>query len=368
MRGLINYKIIVIVLMFLFSNQLIIAENNHGNNKEENNKSEKFDPGTFIIHHVLDAYSWHIIGNIEIPLPIIIYNNNNKCIDVFLSNKLTGHGHETPSYKNYIIDHKTMSIASLNDNGIIDNNLTKNIYDFSITKNVLALFFSLLLMIFIFLQVAKSYINRKNKAPKGIQSLLEPIIIFIRDDIAKVAIGEKKHEKFLPYLLMIFFFIFINNLMGLIPFFPGGANLTGNITVTLALALFTFLITTFSGTKLYWGHIFNTPGVPWWLKLPIPLMPLVEFMGILIKPFVLMVRLFANITAGHIIALGFFSLIFIFGKNGTDVGAGVGASALSVTFTVFMTVLELLVAFIQAFVFTLLSALYFGSAVEEHHH
>jgi F-type H+-transporting ATPase subunit a len=154
-------------------------------------------------------------------------------------------------------------------------------------------------------------------------------------------------------------------MMGLIPIFPGGANVTGNIAVTLVLAVFTFLITTFSGNKNYWKHIFNSPGVPWWLKLPIPLMPVVEIVGILTKPFVLMVRLFANMAAGHIIALGFFSLIFIFGQM-TPV-AGYGVSVLSIAFTIFMTMLEFLVAFIQAFVFTLLASIYFGMATEEHH-
>jgi F-type H+-transporting ATPase subunit a len=170
----------------------------------------------------------------------------------------------------------------------------------------------------------------------------------------------------MPYLLTIFFFIFINNLLGLIPFFPGGANLTGNIAVTLVLAIFTFIITTISGNKHYWKEIYNAPGVPWWLKIPIPLMPIVEIVGLITKPFVLMVRLFANITAGHIIALGFVSLIFIFGDK-VGVGAGYGFSVISIIFYVFMGLLELLVAFIQAYVFTLLSSLYFGMASAEHH-
>jgi F-type H+-transporting ATPase subunit a len=169
----------------------------------------------------------------------------------------------------------------------------------------------------------------------------------------------------MPFLLTVFFFIFFNNLLGLIPIFPGGANVTGNIAVTMVLALFTFVITTFSGNKAYWKHVINAPGVPWWLKFPVPLMPIVEIMGLFTKPFVLMVRLFANISAGHIIILGFMSLIFIFGN--ITPAAGFGASVISVAFGIFMSLLELLVAFIQAFVFTLLSALYFGMATEEHH-
>jgi F-type H+-transporting ATPase subunit a len=171
----------------------------------------------------------------------------------------------------------------------------------------------------------------------------------------------------MPFLLSLFFFIFFNNLLGLIPFFPGGANLTGNIAITMILALFTFIITSFSGTKNYWIHMFNTPGVPWWLKIPIPLMPIVEIIGVFTKPFVLMVRLFANILAGHIIVLGFMSLIFIFGSINIFIGYGV--SIVSVGFSIFMGLLELLVAFLQAYVFTLLSALYFGMAnVSEHEH
>jgi F-type H+-transporting ATPase subunit a len=240
------------------------------------------------------------------------------------------------------------------------------IIDLSITKTVLAIFVSGALLLLIFISVAKSYRKNEGKAPSGLQSLIEPIIIFVRDDIAKAAIGEKKYEKYLPYLLTVFFFIFINNLMGLIPIFPFGANVTGNLAVTGIMALFTFIITTFSANKNYWKHIYNAPGVPWWLKFPIPLMPVVELMGVFTKPFVLMVRLFANISAGHIIILGFMSLIFIFGNIKGMMGAAI--APVSVAFGIFMGFLELLVAFIQAYVFTLLSALYFGMAMEEHDH
>jgi F-type H+-transporting ATPase subunit a len=230
-------------------------------------------------------------------------------------------------------------------------------YDISITKNVASLFLSVVLLFVVFLSVAKRYKQDPLQAPRGIQSVFEPIIMFIRDEIARPNIGEKKYERFMPYLLTVFFFIWFNNLMGLT---PGAANLTGNIAVTMTLALFTFVITIFSGTKDYWTHIFNTPGVPWWLKIPIPIMPAVEFIGMLTKPFSLMVRLFANITAGHIIILSLIALVFIF--------ESVLIGPVSVVFGLFMNFLELLVAFIQAFVFTLLSAIYFGMAVEEHEH
>jgi ATP synthase F0 subcomplex A subunit len=206
-------------------------------------------------------------------------------------------------------------------------------FDISMTKNVVAMLISMIFLMWIFISVAKAYTRRKGQAPKGIQSLMEPLILFVRDEIAKPAIGEKKYEKYMPFLLTIFFFIWLNNLMGLVPFIPGGANVTGNITITMVLALFTFIITTFSGNKNYWVHIFNTPGVPWWLKFPVPLMPLVELMGVFTKPFVLMVRLFANITAGHMIVLAFVSLIFIFGQISPMLGYG--TSVISVLFVIF---------------------------------
>ena len=206
----------------------------------------------------------------------------------------------------------------------------------------------------------------KNKTPKGITiAVVEPFIIFVRDDIAMPNIG-KSYSRYMPFLLTVFFFIWIGNMLGLIPIIPFGANLTGNIAVTMTLALCTFIISMAISKKAYWIHVFNTPGVPWWLKFPVPLMPVVEFLGVFIKPFVLTLRLFANMTAGHIIPLAFISLIFIFGEKGIAVGYGV--SVVSVAISVFMKVLELLVCFLQAYVFTLLSAMYFGMAAEEHIH
>jgi F-type H+-transporting ATPase subunit a len=240
------------------------------------------------------------------------------------------------------------------------------VYDFSFTKTVLAIFLSGFFLILIFVSVANRYKRNPNVAPHGLQNLLEPLILFIRDDVAKSSIGEKKYERYLPYLLTIFFFILFNNLVGIIPIFPGGANVTGNIAVTGVMAVFTLIITTISGNRHYWIDIINTPGVPWWLKLPVPLMPIVEIIGIITKPFVLMIRLFANMTAGHIIILSFISIIFIFGQMSSALGLGVGIPTL--LFMIFMDLLELLVAFIQAYVFTLLSALYFGLATIEPHH
>jgi F-type H+-transporting ATPase subunit a len=353
-------------LIFLIFSQKIFSQHQEktGNHSIETEHQKEFNPGEMIMGHVGDEYGWHIATfgetHISIPLPIIVYSNYSGFF-FFMSSEFQ-HGHST--YKNF-------KIAEGNDNPnkgkvveLIDGKEIRP-YDISITKNTLSLFFSIIIILWIFISVANAYKKREGQAPKGFQSLLEPLILFIRDDIAKASLGHK-YMKFTPYLLSIFFFIFINNLMGLVPFFPGGANLTGNIAVTLVLALFTFVITTINGNKNYWTHMVNTPGVPWWLKLPIPLMPFVEILGMFIKPFVLMVRLFANISAGHIVALGFFSLIFIFGNMG-GAAAGYGGAVFSVAFTIFLTLLELLVAFIQAYVFTLLSALYFGMATEEHH-
>ncbi len=323
---------------------------------------EQFNAGDMIIEHITDSYEWHIINigetHISIPLPVIFYDEGEW--HFFMSSAF----HHADDHHGYFISHNNFNagkIVRLDNEG----NEIRPVLDISITKNVLAIFMSIFFMMFVFISVANSYKKRKGKAPKGLQSFVEPIILFVRDDIAKAAIGEKKYEKYLPFLLTVFFFILLNNLLGLIPFFPGGANITGNIGVTGVLALFTFIITSFSGNKAYWMHIVNAPGVPWWLKIPIPLMPIVEIMGVFTKPFVLMVRLFANITAGHIIILGFISLIFIFGN--ISEGLGYGVSIVSVGFSIFMGILELLVAFIQAYVFTLLSALYFGMATEEHH-
>ena len=217
--------------------------------------------------------------------------------------------------------------------------------DLSITKNVFSLLFGSALMCWIFISVASTYRRRSGKSPKGLQSLIEPLIIFVRDDIAKTSIGPK-YLRYMPFLLTVFFFIWINNLLGLIPFIPGGANLTGSISVTLVLAALTFIITLISSNGHYWRHIFAMPGVP--VGVLFILTP-IEILGLFLRPFVLMVRLFANITAGHIIAMAFYSLIFIFGEM--NAGAGFGVSIVSLAFTIFMFVMELLVAFLQAYVF-----------------
>ena len=221
-----------------------------------------------------------------------------------------------------------------------------------------------LLFAFAFFSIAKAYKTRDNMAPKGLQSFMEPIFLFIQDEVAKPFLGPK-WEKFLPLLLSLFFFILGLNLFGQIPFF-GGSNVTGNLGVTAVLALITFIVVTINGNKNYWSHIVWMPGVPAIIKVLI-LTP-VEILGMFIKPFTLMLRLFANITAGHIVVMAFVGLIFMFGKLGESLGGGIVGAAVSIPLTIFIMAIELLVAFIQAYVFTLLTASYIGAATEEHHH
>ncbi len=328
---------------------------------ETHAESGKFDAGKLITEHIGDSYGWHMWGEghnaVAIPLPVILYSD--KGLDIFMSSAFH-HGAEDVVAKNtYRLEENHIKVV---ENGVVNEEATEKLTDLSITKNVMSLLVSAFLLLWIFLSVAKSYKNRVGMAPKGLQSFIEPLIIFVRDDVAKTSIGPK-YEKFMPYLLTVFFFIFVNNLMGLIPVFPGGAYLTGNIAICAVLACFTLIIIFANSNAHYWRHIFAMPGVPAWVLI---ILTPIELLGVVLRPFVLMIRLFANITAGHIIALAFFSLIFIFGEMST--GAGLGVAVLSVAFTVFMGFMELLVAFLQAYVFTLLSAMYFGAAIEEGHH
>jgi F-type H+-transporting ATPase subunit a len=370
LRVIFSLNLLLILLLYTGKAIAAVAETDAVHEIETTepaSEKENFDAGALIIDHILDAHEWHIatIGHLHltIPLPVILIDRGK--LITFSSARFH---HNPEGYKGYKLmtegEFKGKILRALP--GGEPDLVSGRPFDISITKNVVSLLVGVLLICLIFISVARRYKLNPDRAPKGLQSLLEPLIMFVRDDIAIPSIGKEKYEKYLPYLLTVFFFIFFNNLLGLVPFFPGGANLTGNITVTLVLALFTFAITTFSGTKAYWLDIFNTPGVPWWLKFPVPLMPFVETLGVFTKPFVLTIRLFANITAGHIIGLTFISLIFIFGN--LSPAAGYGSSLLSVPFSIFMTFLELLVAFIQAYVFTLLSSIYFGMAIEEHHH
>ena len=340
-----KFSIISLVIFLFFGVTAFAEDHNEAVHEIVEGEKAEFDPGAMITHHIADAHDWHFFSighhHYAIPLPVILYSNANGIV-CFSSSEFHN---EASSYGNYHLDH---------DNKIHSSNHEEKVYDFSITKNVMSLFISAILLLVIFTTIGSAYKKDPAKAPTGMQSFFEPIIIFIRDDVAVNIIGEKHYRRYLPYLLTVFFFIWFNNMLGLL---PGGANLTGNIAVTLVLALITFLITCFSGNKYYWGHIFNTPGVPFILKfLIVP----IEIVGLFTKPFSLMVRLFANITAGHIIILSLLGLIFIF--------KSIFASLISLPFAIFMSFLELFVALLQAYIFTLLSAMYFSAAVEEHHH
>jgi F-type H+-transporting ATPase subunit a len=326
---------------------------------------EKFNPTEVIMHHIADAHDWHLFdwkGNaVSIPLPVILYTDNG--LKVFMSSAfhhddLGMHQHDgLVKYHGKLYYANAEADAHGSYISFDEQHHPANAMplDFSITKNVASMFVSVFIILMIFIATAKNY-TRNSGAPKGIAAWMEPLIIFVRDDIARPNIGHK-YEKFMPYLLTAFFFIWFNNLLGLIPIIPGGANLTGNIAVTLTLAFFTLVLTNINGNKGYWKHIFATPGVPVWLY---PIMIPVELIGIVTKPFALMIRLFANITAGHIVILSLISLIFIF--------KSVAMAAVSVPFALFISVLELLVAALQAYIFTMLSALFIGSAVAEHEH
>jgi len=313
---------------------------------------EKFEPTKVIMEHIADSHVWHLWGHTSLPLPVILYSSNGG-LEIFSSGHFH-HGEHDVTGKNQTYRLVEDKIKVVGADGQVDEAASAGVLDFSITKNVAAMFLSIIVLMVIFVSIANAYKKRAGKAPKGLQSFLEPIIVFVRDDIAKPNIGHK-YEKFMPYLLTVFFFIWINNIMGLIPIFPGGANVTGNIALTFVMALGTLIIVNINGNKYYWKHIL-VPDVPWWLY---PIMIPVELIGIISKPFALMIRLFANITAGHIIVLSLISLIFIFET--------LAIAPVSVAFVIFMDVLELLVAFLQAFIFTLLTALFIGMAVEEHH-
>ncbi len=348
MFGRIRIFILVFFLFGLsFLPNILLAneEQNHGTEQRE-----AFNPGKFIIDHVTDKYEWHIAGphegGISIPLPVILYSKE-KGLDVFLSSKFE-HGEAFHGYK-------------LNNEGHIETEDGSSYLDFSITKAVTGVLITSILVLLIFISVAKAYARRKGQAPKGFQSLIEPLIIFVRDDIAKQSIGEKHYKRFLPLLLTFFFFIWISNFIGLIPSFPG---IMGNISVTFTLAAIVLIITLFIGNKHYWHHILWMPGVPAWVK--ICLLTPIEIIGVFQRPFVLMIRIFANIAAGHIVILSFICLIFVFSTK-SDAG-GWGFSPVSMAFALFMNAMELLVAFLQAFVFTLLTAMYIGSCLEEPHH
>lgn len=351
--------LIISLLIVLFS----ISNSSNSFAASDSADPEEEAGGTdFIMHHIADDYQWHIVTlghtHVTIPLPMFIYDHGE--FKFFMSSDFYDEDHKAIAHEGYMIDHGKLVRAGAghesddgHGEGASEEHAAADFLNLSITKNVASLFLSVFLMLITFISIAKRYKNGVS-APKGLQSLFEPIIVFIRDDIAKTNIGEDKYQRFMPFLLTMFFFILYNNLLGLT---PGAANLTGNIAVTLSLALFTFFITQFNGKKAYWGHIFATPGVPMALR---PIILVVEIIGIFTKPISLTLRLFASITAGHIVVLSIVGLGFIL--NSVAVGV------VGTLFSVVITLIEILVAVIQAYVFTLFSSMYIGQAVDDGHH
>ena len=382
LQGLMNklnralFGLLLLLSPSAFATEEALSTNEHAAASESRNADsqedkEAFNPAEVIMHHIADSHGWHLFDwnghPISIPLPVILYTQ--KGLVVFSSSEFNHDQSGThvveAGGQRFVNVHEKIYYASdaANDQGVyatIDHETHEvsnaKPWDISITKNVASLLVGAALILWIFLSTARRYKKNPNASPKGMAGFIEPLVVFVRDDIAKNNIGPH-YARFVPMLLTIFFFIWINNLMGLIPFFPGGANVTGNIAVTMVLALVAFVVTNVNGNKHYWQHIFWMPGLPVAVK---PMLAIVEFIGIFTKPFSLMIRLFANITAGHIIVLSLVSLVFIFET--------VWVSPASVLLTLFISILELLVAALQAYIFTLLTALYIGAAMHEEHH
>ena len=357
-----TFKSVVFSVLFLACSTIGFASED----KEPGDEKE-FNAKEMILHHVKDAHGFHLWGEGEdafsIPLPVILWTENG--LTTFMSSAFhhddSGHTIVEKNGGKFVKLHEKIyqlnngATAVAFDDEHHPTNAIKPL-NFSITRNVLMLFVSALLLIILFVSAARSYAKSKDGVPTGIAGFLEPLVVFVRDEIARPMIGEHKYKRYMPYLLTIFFFIWINNIFGLIPIL-NGANLSGNIAFTFTLAVFTFIITTISGNANYWKHIFWMPGVP--VPMKIFLMP-IEIIGMFVKPISLMIRLFANITAGHVIILALMSLIFVFKT--------VAIAPVSIGFSLFITVIEIIVTAIQAYIFTILSALYFGMATEEAHH
>ncbi len=330
------------------------SANPHGDAHEE---KEGLDIKGEIFGHIRDAHDWHIttIGenHITIPLPVILFQPG-KGLDVFMSSAFH-HGQE--SHEGYALDHTSGKIVA--ENGA-------DFYDISMTRNVISMILSILFMLWLFIGIARKYKSGQGltSAPKGIQNAVESVIGFIRESVAEPNLGKGEYRKYMPFLLTLFFFIWINNIFGLIPFPPGSVNVMGNIAVTLVLALMFFVVMLANSKKAFWVHMFNPPGVP--LGIKFILVPIEIISNLVIKPAALAIRLFANIFAGHAIILSIILLIFIFGQLSSI--AGWAFVPVSIGFSVFMFFLELLVAAIQAFIFTNLAAVFIGQAIEDHDH
>lgn len=354
------------VFAITFSAPLLAQDTLHAEAKEggaaHEEKKEGFNAAEVIFGHILDNHEFHFTEyhdsegkqhHVSIPLPVILYSKE-RGLTAFMSSRFE---HGEAAYHGYKIEEE--KIAAVKEDGTVDESV--KVYDLSLTRNVVQMMIALALLTWVLLSIAAAYKKGTgvSSAPKGKQNLLETVIIFVRDEIAVPNLTYKS-QKYLPYLLTTFFFILINNIFGLI---PGTANVTGNIAFTVVLGLISFVVILSSTNKHFWGHIFNPPNVP--LGVKFILVP-VEFLGVFIKPFALIIRLFANMVAGHIIIICLISLIFIFGQMNAFVGWG--TSPVAVGFTVFIYFIEILVAFIQAYIFTNLTAVFIGAAFEGEHH
>lgn len=356
---MIKYKAILLTFVFgLLGSILPVQASSHPHEEDK-----PIDVKEIIFDHIGDAYEWHVttIGDkhVSIPLPVIVFSKE-KGFHTFLSHKL----HHGESHKGFHIAtegaHKGKVVET-----IASGEVVRPLLDLSLTKIAAGIVINSLLLVAIILCVSRWYRRKEasDEAPRGFVGAMEMLIMAIYDGIIKPSVG-KDYERFAPYLLTAFFFIFLSNLMGLVPFFPGGANVTGNIAITLFLAVCTFLAVNLFGTREYWREVL-WPEVPVWMKCPLPLMPLIEIFGLITKPFALTVRLLANIMAGHSVILALVCIIFITHTMGAVLAGSM--TVVSVLFTIFMNFLELLVAFIQAYVFTMLSAVFIGMARVEHH-
>jgi F-type H+-transporting ATPase subunit a len=343
------YGLLAFFIFLLFASQVSAGSGS-------TSPGEELDVKEFILDHLGDSYEWHIVGNgekdLSVPLPVILRSKTSGWH--FFSSTRLHHGQT--AYKGFHIATEGKYKGKIVETDASGNESRP--LDLSLTKNAASLLFASLLLIVIIMGVARSLKRNPLESKKGFTGLMEMFVMSIHDEVIKPSVGED-YKQFAPFLLTVFFFIFTNNLLGLIPLFPGGANVTGNIAVTMVLAVATFLVVNLGGSKSYYKDIF-WPDVPTWLKAPFPLMPVIEIVGTLTKPFALMVRLFANIMAGHSIVLGLTTLIFITVSLGSAINASM--TAVSVIFTVFIDFVELLIAYIQAYVFTLLSAVFIGQA------
>ncbi|MDR1226161.1 MAG: F0F1 ATP synthase subunit A [Prevotellaceae bacterium] len=323
-------------------------------------KAQEPDVKKVVFDHLSDSYTWHItaIGETDVAvyLPVIVRSAGGEW-SVFSSSKFH---HGTAAYNGFHIAQEGKYKGKIVEKNAAGEEIRP--WDFSLTKNALSLLINCTILLLVILPLARWYKGGTMKPVKGFRGAVEMLILSIYDEVIKPCVGED-YRIYAPYLLTVFFFIFVNNLVGLVPFFPGGANVTGNIAITMVLALCTFCVVNFSGTKAYWKEIF-WPEVPLWLKVPAPIMPVIEIFGVFTKPFALMIRLFGNIMAGHAVTLGLICLVFITASMGVAVNAGM--SVVAVFFTCFITFVECLVAYIQAYVFTLLSAVFIGMARVKH--